>query len=142
MDFNQLMQEIVNEPYENLVRMARQAITELCPYFEDIADGDAEKGTSVVVGYIAASLAADCKLTQKEYEFVCDVLQTDYTYDDVKDLAQRGLDDAMVAALDELIDDLPNEMKSKVLLLCCTFMAADETISRDEVQLVYKLMKN
>lgn len=141
MQFEQLMQDLVNEPYDSLVAMARQSIADLIPYINEAAGGDSDKVASVFFGFIAISLAADGKLSQKEYEFVRDVMQADYTYDEVMEIAKTGLDGEWASALDELIDNLPGEMKSKAILLCCTFMAADETISRDEVKLIYKLMQ-
>jgi hypothetical protein len=41
-----------------------------------------------------------------------------------------------------VIDNLPKEMKSKALVLCCTFMAADETISREEVGFIHYLVED
>ena len=140
MDLNQILQDIVNEPYESLVGMARQAIAELRPHFIKMAGGDEDKMATVFVGYIMASLAADGKFTQKEYEFVCDVMQVQYTYEEVKELVKTGLNSEILSSLDSLFDDLPQELRSKTLLLCATFMAVDETISREEVALIHKLL--
>lgn len=136
MTLHEILQDFVNEPYENLVAMAKEAILELGPIFKDISkDGN---GSQALVAFMATSLAVDGKLSELEYKFVCDILG-DFTYDEVKALAAMHYSDEMVAALDELADSCPTELKSKLVLFCCCFLAVDETISREEVAFVKRL---
>ena len=137
-DLNQILQDMVNEDYNSLVGMAQQAICDLLPIFNEIDEnGD---GKSAIVALFATALAVDGKLSDLEYKFVCDVLGGDFTYDEVKALVQGHYSDDMIAAVDGLVDSCPKELKSKLLVLCCTFLAVDETINRDEVAFVVKLI--
>ena len=138
---NEILQDMVNESYDDLVDIAQGAMEELLPYLKDFA-GDEQSGANIFLGFIASSLAADGKLSETEYHFVCDVLQADYTYDEVKELAQRGVSDDMRQSINYVIDNLPKEMKSKALVLCCAFMAADETINREEVGFIRYLVED
>ena len=138
---NEILQDMVNESYDDLVDIAQGAMEELLLYLKDFA-GDEQSGANIFLGFIASSLAADGKLSETEYHFVCDVLRADYTYDEVKELAQRGVGDDMRQSINYVIDNLPKEMKSKALVLCCAFMAADETISREEVGFIHYLVED
>ncbi len=138
---NEILQDMVNESYEELVDIAQYAMEELMPYLEDLAD-DEQSAWNIFLAFIASSLAADGKLSDPEYRFICDVLCVDYTYDEVKELAQKGVKDRVVENVDYIIDHLPVEMKSKALVLCCAFMAVDETICREELGLIRKLVED
>ena len=136
MTLHEILQDFVNEPYENLVSMAKDAIAELGPIFNDMSkEGN---GAQAIIAFMAVSLAVDGKLSELEYKFVCDVLG-DFTYDEVKTIAAMHYSDEMVEALDDLADNCPTELKSKLVLFCCCFLAVDETISREEVAFVKKL---
>ena len=137
MTLNQILQDFVNEPYENLVSMAKSAIGELTPIFNEIAkDGN---GAKFVVPFFATSLAVDGRLSELEYKFVCDIFG-DMSYNDVKALVESHYSDDMIALIDGLADSCPVELKSKLVTLCCCFLAVDETISRDEVAFVKRLL--
>lgn len=136
MVLRELLQDFVNEPYENLVSMAKSSINDLLPIFNEMAsDG---KGSKFLVALMATSLAVDGKLTELEYKFVCDILG-EFTYEDVKELAASHYSDEMMDAINGFADSCPTELKSKLLVFCCCFLAVDEKISREEVAFVQKL---
>ena len=136
MELRQILQDFVNEPYETLVGMAKSAIAELTPIFSEIAeDGN---GAKFVIPFFATSLAVDGRLSDLEYKFVCDIFG-DMTYDEVKQLVEVHYSDKMIELIDGLADSCPVELKSKLITLCCCFLAVDETISRDEVAFVQRL---
>lgn len=139
-DLNQILQDLVNEDYDTLVGMAQSSIVDLLPIFNDIAeDGD---GKNAIIALFATSLAVDGKLTDLEYKFVCDVLGGDFTYDEVKDIVQIHYNDEMIEAINGLADSCPTDLKSKLVVLCGAFLAVDETISRDEVAFIIKLLED
>ena len=136
MDLKQILQDFVNEPYEHLVDMARQAFADIKSTFEEAAPG--VDTSQLIVSLFATSLAVDGKLTELEVKFVTDLFNG-VTYDDVKQLVEAHHSAEMVAFIDEFVDGCPIEIKSKLLTLCCCFLAVDETISRDEIAFIYKL---
>ncbi len=138
-DLNQILQSMVNEDYDTLVGMAKSAIAELNPIFSEVAeDGN---GASAIVALFATSLAVDGKLTELEYKFVCDVLDGEFTYEQVKELVEMHYSEEMIELVNGLADSCPKDLKSKLVVLCCTFLAVDESISRDEVAFVVKLLQ-
>ena len=129
MTLNELLQDFVNEPYENLVGMAQQSIVDILPVFNEIADDG--QGSKLIIAFIGTSLAIDGKLS--------DVLGGQFSYDEVKNLASAHYSGDMINAIDGLVDSAPVELKSALITFCCCFLAVDETISREEVAFVAKL---
>ena len=136
MELKKLLQDFVNEPYENLLGMARSAFAELKPVFDQASqDGN---GSNLLIGLFATSLAVDGKLTELEYKFVNDLFGN-ISYEDVKSLVEMHYKAEMVDLMNNLVDSCGVELKSKLLTLCCCFLAVDETISRDEIAFILKL---
>jgi len=138
MTLNEFLQNFVNEPYENLVSMAEESIARILPIFNEIAEDG--QGSKVIVMFIGTSLAVDGKLSELEYKFVCDVLGGKFTYDEVKQLASAHYSDQMFNTIDELVDSCPSDLKAALITFCCCFLSVDQTISREEVAFVQKLL--
>lgn len=139
MTLNEILQDFVNEPYESLVGIAKASIANLAPIFAKIAEDG--KPAKFIIPFFATSLAVDGKLSELEYKFVCDVF-FDMPYEEVKQLVQMHYSEKMVSMVDQLIDSCPVELKSQLVTLCCAFLAVDETISREEVAFVQRLLAN
>lgn len=137
MTLNELLQDFVNEPYENLVNIARGTISDLLPVFNNIAEDG--QGSKFLVAFMATSLAVDGKLSDLEYRFVCDILG-DFSYEEVKELAQAHYSGDMIELTDRIADACDQDLKATLLTFCCAFLAVDETISREEVAFIQKLL--
>ena len=135
MEIHKILQEIVNEPYESLVGMAKAAICDLLPSFNDYADDG--NGESIMVAFFATSLAVDNKLTALEAQFCSDIFGL--SKEAVLKLVQPYATNEMVNAVNTIVDSLDVKLKPKVLMLCACFLAADETISVEEVAFIRKL---
>ena len=136
MELKQILQDFVNEPYEKLVDMAIAAFADIKNTFEKVAPG--VDASQLMVSLFATSLAVDGKLTELECKFVSDIFNG-VTYNEIKELVEAHHSAEMVQFVDEFVDGFPVEIKSKLLTLCCCFLAVDETISRDEIAFIYKL---
>ena len=102
MALNDILQDFVNEPYETLLGMARAAIADILPTFNELApDGN---GATGLIAIFATALAIDGKLSDLEYKFVCDLLG-DRSYDDVKGLVAAHYDAKTIELVDRLVDD-------------------------------------
>ena len=137
MTLREILQDFVNEPYETLVSMAKSSIAELTPIFAEVADDG--NGAKFVIPFFATALAVDGRLSDLEYKFVCDIFGN-MTYAEVKALVEAHYSDKMIALIDGLADSCPTELKSKLLVLCSCFLAVDQTINRDEIAFIQKLM--
>lgn len=136
MKLKEILQDFVNESYESLLGMAKLALAELTPVFAELADDG--NGAKFVVPFFATSLAVDGKFTEKEYRFVCDLFG-DISYEEMKSLVEMHYNAEMIEMVDGLADSCPVKLKSKLITLCCCFLAVDETISREEVAFINKL---
>ena len=136
MELKQILQDFVNEPYENLLGMAQHSFSELKPIF-DKASPDGQ-GSKLLIGLMATSLAIDGHLTELEYKFVKDIFG-DFSFEEIKQLVQMHYSAEMLKLMDDLVDSFPGDLKARLLTFCCCFLAVDGTISRDEVAFVHKL---
>ncbi len=136
MTLRELLQDMVNEPYENLVYMAKKSIADLTPIFAEVADDG--NGAKFIVPFFATALAVDGRLSELEYQFVCDIFGG-MDYADVKALVEAHYSDKMIALIDGLADSCPTELKARLLTLCACFLAVDQTINREEIAFIQKL---
>ena len=137
MTFNELMQKYVNYSYEELVTKAREDLEILVPVFEKVTDG---KSAELLVPSILTCLAADGKLTALEVRFMEDVLGERLSYDEAKRLVSGFYSDDAQEVLDQLIDNIGTDLKVVLLELCICAMAVDETLDKNELSFIAKLI--
>lgn len=135
--FNQLLQDLVNKPYEELLELAKMATAKAMDFF---AQFDKENnGAEMVLPVIFTILASDGKFTALEYQFLKDLVG-DVNFDKAKTSIQAFYSDEWEASVDELIDACSKDMKSNLLLLVTCVAAVDETITVDEQRYIAKLL--
>lgn len=137
-EYNNLLQNIVNEPYENLLNIAQNALTDILPFFNSIAkDGN---GGSYVIPFICTALAADGSFTELEHRLANDLVGSSISYDDFKDMVQEYYTDEWFDLVDKVADVCPTDLKSTLILFCLAFVAVDERISKEENAFIAKLL--
>lgn len=139
--FNELLQDYVNKSYDEILSLAQMSISSLSDEMNAVL-GDSETVGKAYLVVTAACLGVDGRLTTLEYTFLKDLLGlgADTDYNDVKSMVESfDLNEAM-SFTDNLADSLSTEGKSALLIFCIAFFAVDETISRDEVAFINKLM--
>lgn len=137
--FNEFMQDYVNKSYDELLAFANLSMADLTGELVSLL-GDKESATRAYMVVTAACLGVDGKLTTLEYTFLKDLLGLDMSYGDVKGLVEElGGSDAMELT-DRLADSLSAQGKAAFLTFCLSFLAVDESISREEVAFVKQLM--
>ena len=133
--FNEVMQSYVNLPYEDLVLIARKALSDLLPICKEV-DPDHE-GILMTSSLVLSALAADGVLSEKEQQFLADVFEFD-TETVGKYMAMYSPE--MVSLADEFADQLSDAVKTDCLTLVIAVAACDETISREETALIRKIL--
>ena len=135
---NELLQDYVNLSYNQLLNIANRNFEKIAPFFSRLApDGNCAK---YLVPILGAALAVDGKLSQLEYRFMNDFLGGGLSYDDVLQLAQDNYNAAAMEYTDKVVDALSGDERTALLSLCLCIMAVDETISREEVAFIKKLI--
>ena len=135
---SELLKKYVNTDYDELLALANYNFG----FFKETLDkafGKDDAATAVMVIFSACT-GVDGKLTQLEYKFIRDFTETDVDYDTVLAMVS-ALGDAKGRELaDKIVDALNDDQKSNLLSFCLCFLAVDETISRDEIDFLIKLM--
>ena len=136
--FNEILQDIVNQCYEQLLQNASDAINDVMPFFDKAADdGD---GSKFIVPIICTVMAADGKFSQLEFKFIKELLNSNMSYDEFKNVIQQYYSESWRNTVDQLIDACDTKTKASLLCLCTYFAAVDETISKEETAFLRKLM--
>ncbi len=137
MELRELLQEYVDLSYKELWEIAYNAWAKMKPYFDKATkDGD---GTIFIIGFLGTSLAADGKFTDLECQLVCDLFGVDA--DTAKSVYSRTSKETL-DIIDNVFDEMleTQEIKVAVLTFCLCFLAVDETINRDEIAFIQRLM--
>ena len=128
-----LLQSIVNLDYSQLLAGAKEGLSNAYKIFGRV--GNQEQATSVVVAFLAAAIAVDGTFTALEQKLINDI------FGDVDFMRiLKTVDADMINDLDELIDTLSTDDKSKLCLFAAYILAVDEHINKDEYRYLLKLI--
>ena len=136
--FNDLLQDFVDKPYEELVSIANGALEVIVDGFSKI--NTESKPSDFIIPFIATTLASDGKYTQLEHNFLNAVLETDISYDDSKHFVQSYYNEEIFDLVDQMIDACGQDLKNALVIFCLCFAAVDETITREEGAYIAKLL--
>ena len=139
MELREYLQDLVNESYENLVACACDALVNLLDRLNQLGFNEEENSSFVVLLYIASSIASDGKITELEKKFLKDVIKISDEQIDI--LFNLGSDPELVQTLDNIFDLHDNEVCVNVLMIVSCLVAIDETINRDEIAFIEKLLE-
>lgn len=147
--FNELLQDLVNRDYDELVVFAQQSLSLVLPHIKAVAEAGETDGAVAqdyavrfMMQFIGATIAADGRFTELEYKLFCDVLNVrDHSYEEIKELISAYASEEDRDLADMLCDTADAEVKGAFVLLAATFCAVDEKISADEVAFIKKLLE-
>lgn len=135
MDFGALMQEFVNKDYDELLALAKQAVTRVLPVCKTVDEQN--NGIGALTAILLSSVAADGKLTRLEAQFLGDITGLDAAGVDKLTDMYTG---KMVELTDLLADKFSQETKADIMVLVTCLAACDETISREETAFLRQIM--
>lgn len=137
MGLQEVLQDYVNKDYAELLQLASSSFDALYPAFAE-AFGE-EKAVVVTASFLASSLAADGALSQIERQFICDLFNADASFAETLFQSAQGGQAAELA--DQIFDACPEQFKAHLLNLCLCFLACDESITRNEVAFIVRLLE-
>ena len=137
-NLNQLLQKYVNMSYEELLDMAKFSLSQ---FLDVLLENSGADGASKVCAVMtAACLGADGKLSALEHKFFNDLLNSDDSYDENLAFVQSlGTEEAR-ELVDGMVDAMSSDHKAAAVSFCLCFLAVDETITRDEVAFINRLI--
>lgn len=140
-DFEQTLQDLVNESYDNLLEIARSAFVRAYQGLEPVIkeNGLDFSAEQFIAAMVCTGVAIDGTLSAKEKQFAYDLFGTEEEV--LINMAQQFYTADAIETVDDLIDCMPPHVKSELLLLCSCYMACDETINKEEYAFLTKLLK-
>ena len=135
MDFSALLQEFVNKDYDELLNLAKQAVTRVLPVCKSVDEQN--NGIGALTAILLSAVAADGKLTRLEAQFLGDITGLDAAgVDKLTDMYSGK----MVELTDLLADKFSKEVKADIMILVTCLAACDETISREETAFLRQIL--
>ena len=136
---DQLLQRYVNMSYEELLDLAKYSLSQ---FINTLVEKTGAEGASKICAVMtAACMGADGKLSSLEHQFINDLLDSDDSYAENLSFVQSLGDDEARELVDGLVDSLSSDEKAAAVSFCLCFLAVDETISRDEVAFIHRLIE-
>ena len=137
---NKLLQGYVDKSYDELLEIARRCFGDLSVDLESLFEDESVSAMGIML-IIATCLGSDGKLTSLECNFLRDLLECDHDEKSIMAMVASFNNAKSYEMVDQLADSLPDSKKASLVSFCLCFLAVDETITRDEVAFVIKLME-
>ncbi len=141
-NFSDLLQDYVNKSYDELVSLAKASAAAFSDDLQSIFPDGTDSAQALMV-VVSSCIGVDGKFSTLEYKFLCDILGIGdkFNYEELKGVIQDHYGPESIALTDSLADVLSNEKKAALICFCLCFLAVDETIDRNEVAFVVKLVE-
>lgn len=136
--FNSLLQKYVNMSYSELLDLARFSLSQFAGEMSNAIGADNTSKLCAVI--TAACLGVDGKLSPLEHKFFNELLNSNDSFDSNLDFVRSLGGEEAHDLVDTLVDSMPADQKAAVISFCLCFLAVDETITRDEVAFIDRLM--
>ena len=133
-NLNEMLQEIVNRPYEQKVLGAKATLAE-CFDIMNRKGVDQKQSAVLVITFLAAAVAADGKFSSPERKMLKEMFG-----DDLEAIV-KSIDKKTLDLVDQFVDTFNAAEKSNFILLAIYVMAVDDTINKDELTYLIKLMQ-
>lgn len=137
--WHELLQNYVNLSYAELVAIGRKQWVALAPSLRARCS-DSDVFNVIVWGILGSTVAVDQKVSSLECSFINDVLGTNLTMQSLLNVATQFNTPAARTTTDNLIDSISDEEKTALCTLCLCLLAVDQTITREEVAFIQRLV--
>ena len=139
--FSELLQDLVNEPYEYLMELAVDAVGKLSKGMSAVfRNADSSSTSRTILTLIGICIGKDGVVTDLECRFLNEMLSCNYDRETLQGVANLIGNDEGEQIILQLTQVLDEEAVAALVLLAACFCAVDETISRDEVDFLRNLM--
>ena len=136
--FQDLLQQYVDMPYDELLKTANQNMD----YF--IGDIQQKFGTQDGNGFVAVligvCLGIDAKLTELENKFLNDVTGAKNSYAENLKFVQQANTEVARKLVEDVVRRLPKKTRATICSFCLCFFAVDETVSKEEIAFLERLL--
>lgn len=128
-----MLQNFVNKDYDEIKEFAEIALSKLMPPLcKSLGDDDA---VATLCIFISSCVAVDGTLTVKEKQLMEEIMGI--KPEQAKEFVLKAYD---YDTADKFYDACPSEVQGDLIMLCLSFFAVDERISKEEVGLLKRFM--
>ena len=137
--FRDVYQKYVNLDHNQRVAVAQKAAGNILGALKD-SNVDDEVIFNFLTDLIKLFVSADKNCTEAECQLFNDVMGTSLSFEQFYNLTNGGSEPGFVKGMDEIIDALPEDVKSDICTFGLTILAADDTITGSEQALFEKIL--
>lgn len=137
MTLNEMLQDMVNKDYEEIVGLAQSAMASISDNLKGAIDDDGV--ATLIYGALGATMVVDGSFSSLEQKFISDMgLDVDAMFNFLQSISN---DADYLESFDRMVDSCDQDTKSAMLVLVCAIAAIDEKISVEETRLIRKLLE-
>ena len=138
----------LEEIYQNYVKMdketrigrAKVAASKILHYLIHEAGLTKKEAAVILICIVKLFVSYDKMVSEEECELFNEVVGTEFTLNQFKEIVDEKVEEEDTAALDGIIDGFPTRLKGEVCVLGLTFIASDGEISNEEREIFERVM--
>ena len=134
--FDELYKTFEEKDEASRLKLANKAASNLFTYLMRAEGLSKEEAFVFILAIIRMFVSYDKAIDQKECDLFNQLLNTNLTLDEFKKIFEEKVDENVI---DEIVDSLPNEMRSEVCLLGLAFISSDGKINESEKEIFRKI---
>ena len=124
------MQDYLNSSYDELVARAKYLLPDV---FDQLCRLDKDgNGIPFLFSLLGVGIVADGQLSDLEYLFLCDTVNNDFTFAEMKSLLQKYCEEDYSEVIYRILKSLDDDARCKLAHFVICFMAVDERIAPEE----------
>lgn len=135
--FDQVMRVVLDKDYDELVRLSRDALEALVPYFRDV-DDDGGNGCYPFWYVVIGTIYADGSMSSKEMRFLQDV--TNFSEHDICSFALLACLNDFDRRVEAVLTRIPRKYWHHALFLVAALAAVDGRVCSEESRLIRLLL--
>lgn len=133
MTMDELLQDFVNKDYDEIKVIAQIAVSKVVPLLKNIYSEDNVYTALIIL--ITSCVAADGNLSANEQRLMRDIMGVEP--EEASNLVKNAYD---YDFSDKFFDSCSEEVRKHLTLLVLSFLAVDERISKNEIDLLKRLL--
>lgn len=135
-----LMQEIVNLDYDELVKVGKETLGQIIGALKGI-ELETKQISDFILNLIRLFVSADGKCSLEECKLIQDITEVNLSMEELEEIAKGGTDEKFVVSIDKIIDLLPDDLKITISLFGLCILSADETLTPEEQKLFARILR-
>ncbi len=130
-DFDEIYEQILNASYYQRVSTGKNCAKKIKKHVKEITNFSESRLNNLILGSLRAVIGADDELSEDEYDYICDVLDIDMSFEQMFNFFYNMSNDD-INLTKKFINALPEDERVSFIILAICICAADGEISHEE----------